>query len=83
MMWEEFVLKLMSLSMIRDTFNFVLRYLLGQPSEVDVVIAFWAFVEFTGISQWIFSQNLTDEQTEEELLISLPQLEPISKHQEF
>jgi hypothetical protein len=82
MMSGEFLLRLMQMPVIKDSFNFVLRYLLSQPSEVDIVVAACAFIEFTGISHWIFLPESNDAE-QEDMLISLPQLEPISKRQEF
>jgi hypothetical protein len=79
-MWKDFLLKLMLMPIVRDSFNFVLRYTLAQPVDIDFVVALGALFGFTGISEWFAS---IEESDEEDMLISIPQLEPIGKHQEF
>jgi hypothetical protein len=79
-MWKDLLMKLMLMPVLRDALNFVLRYLLAQPVEIDIVVAFGALLEFTGIPQLLLTLQ---ENQDEELAISLQQLEPINKHQEF
>jgi hypothetical protein len=77
-MWKEFVSKLM-MPGLRDSLNLILRYLLAQPVDIDIVVACHSFLQFSGISE--FFSPIADVEDEE--IISLPQLEPINKHQEF
>jgi len=63
-MYKDLFLKLISMPLIRDTLNCILRYTLAQPVEVDFMVTLLLIVEYTGLS--VLFTRLFDGQEESE-----------------
>jgi hypothetical protein len=78
MMCKDLFFKFISMPCLRDAINCLLRYTLGQPVDMDVMVVLFLVAEYIGISHLFSTPSVQSEEAGENTAEDLLQADLVS-----